>query len=529
MDYSQFNKQVYFKFKEKFGTNEFASLILLNCGFSTENRILNIPQDWSSLLTAQKVCSGKEVIPNYLGMIAIQVGIAFLRKDQDDYTATAFNYPLEDYLQYKPKYETGQEEIFERFEAWCRKNGLYVYLPEKKTGTGRYVQFPISLALLNGEDQEDLKRCFNSCGFPAYGDKDEVTFWRELRDLPDRIKRKKAKFERSNADLLNDLKKQIYFIYLRWDGSYAESNRTSTKRRSYRIGERSSFVMEFDCDQDNPSVSFLKNGVLLDALPDEINNGNFFVQDEYFAAEWSMTRPQNIDLKSSVSCAYVCKGKNSVADSIQEVLDCKNIYRFDELIILILSSEQITELSSVYPLLFGKTPTIRLVGGIKLPSEDMPCWMNGAGPLMVPQNFSQEQDCVWLEEISNTAKAPHEIRISEQGLISLSPGKYCIRFSAEYPAILFKIENFDRNSLCAGGGWLYEGNTFRVCDDSRKPDICGLDFSTLPNNSLKESDPVRQWMGLAMDNTTPLSKNESVIHTALRRAKDGIRIRIRES
>ena len=105
--------------------------------------------------------------------------------------------------------------------------------------------------------------------------------------------------------------------------------------------------MEFDCDQDNPSVSFLKNGVLLDALPDEINNGNFFVQDEYFAAEWSMTRPQNIDLKSSVSCAYVCKGKNSVADSIQEVLDCKNIYRFDELIILILSSEQITELSDM--------------------------------------------------------------------------------------------------------------------------------------------------------------------------------------
>lgn len=529
MDYFQFNKQVYCKFKEKFGTNELVSSILLSSGFNPDEEIRCIPQDWDLLLSMNRI-GPDEIIPNYLGMIAIQIGIAFYRTDRDNYTARAFTPPLEEYLHFRPRYANGQERMFEIFGVWCRKNGLYVFLPERRTGIGRYVQFPLSLALLNGEDQEDLKRCFYYCGFSAYGDKDEKTFWRELRNLPIRIKRKKENFERTNNYLLNDLKRQIYFIYLRWDGSYTEDNKSKTKKRSTKIEDRCSFIMELDCDQDNPPVSFLKNGVLLDDLPNEIMNGSFFIQDENYVAEWSMIRPQNIDVECNALYAYVCNNREGfVSDSIQKLSDRNIKCESNKLNIWIISKEQIKKLSFAHPVLFGKAPTIRLAGGIKLPSKDMPCWMKGAGPLMEPQNLGQEQDSVWLETISKDAKPPHEIKIADQSLISLPPGKYCIRFSAEYPAILFKIEVFDRNSLCAGGGWIYAGNTLRVCDESRKPDICGLDFSGLPKNSLKDYDPIRQWIKLAMKNNTPLSKNESVIHTVLRRAKDGIRIRVREN
>ena len=111
----------------------------------------------------------------------------------------------------------------------------------------------------------------------------------------------------------------------------------------------------------------------------------------------------------------------------------------------------------------------------------------------------------------------------------MSPGEYCIRFSAEYPAILFKIEDFDRVSLCTGGGWLYEKEHFSVCDNSRTPDICGLDFSGMPPNTLKKNNLIRQWMNLVMGNNTPISQNEGVIPKSLRRTKNGIRIRVRES
>ena len=176
--------------------------------------------------------------------------------------------------------------------------------------------------------------------------------------------------------------------------------------------------MELDCDQDNPSAVFLKNGALLDDLPDEISKGSFFVQDEKYVAEWSMIRPQNIDVECNALYAYVCNKESDISDSIQKLSDRKNIYGSNEVRIWILSKEQIKELSFTYPVLFGKAPSIRLVGGIKLPSEDMPCWMKGAGPLMERQNLPQEQDSVWLETISKDVKPPHIIKIADQELIS---------------------------------------------------------------------------------------------------------------
>ena len=107
-----------------------------------------------------------------------------------------------------------------------------------------------------------------------------------------------------------------------------------------------------------------------------------------------MIRPQNIDFERVFLCAYVCKGNNAVADDIKRLSDAKHIYNFDELNVWILSNEQLKELSSAHPYLFDKAPTIRLTGGIKLPSEKMPCWMKGAGPLMEAQNLNQEQDSV---------------------------------------------------------------------------------------------------------------------------------------
>lgn len=165
------------------------------------------------------------------GIVAIQLFAASKRANSEGLTVKNYrdrlsqvvDWDINDLQQWMSTY---QENIWLALYRWCDENYFQITKCTPRTGTGRYVQFPVNQALcvFTEEDLQYIAKCFvNKRLFPGE-DITQTDFWKTL-DI-DRYSLLKYFETRHAHDVVNnsvsdeDYLSQIYNYYLRWDGKY---------------------------------------------------------------------------------------------------------------------------------------------------------------------------------------------------------------------------------------------------------------------------------------------------------------------
>lgn len=198
------------------------------CGKIDKNLILSevrrlFRQNWEFAFKKDR-----DKVPNFLGLIGIQVYAACSMHKDNRYSARAYNPRLCDLLcidrstldqYFYPKY---QEKLWQEFESWAVKQGFFVSLPSKKTGPGRYIQYPLSQSLLNQEDLQWLPLLFEKAGLRPF----EALSFDDFISIISGVDRGNfltnhyynLKEQLIAEDRIESFNKQIFAFYLSWSG-----------------------------------------------------------------------------------------------------------------------------------------------------------------------------------------------------------------------------------------------------------------------------------------------------------------------
>jgi hypothetical protein len=168
-------------------------------------------------------------IPQFFGLLAVQVYVAHLMHKDEEYTANAYNPRLSTYLDISKQslqslYRDFQDDLWEGLKTWGSKNDITFLIPSTELGSWRYVKYPISQALLNQEDLKKLPFLFQAIGLRP---NESVSFddFRHLINESDKIPRLTRHYHQVKSKL-RDLNKedavlyQIYDYYSKWDGNH---------------------------------------------------------------------------------------------------------------------------------------------------------------------------------------------------------------------------------------------------------------------------------------------------------------------
>lgn len=521
--YKEFNQWVYERFfAQTIDTYSHIASIFIDVLEAENNKYFCDACDFLRECNWCQLCyTPKNDIPLYLGLIAIQLVAASSRQDDDLCTSAAYNPRLCQYLsgmddnKLQAKYRDAQENIYRDFENWCNKHHFSIYLAKDSTHY-RYIQYPLSLALLHKKDLASLPLFFHKCGLAVNDEIDFEWFMQiimgRVNGLPPNIYQKWNRL--IDTGRREAILKQIYSSYLNWDGQYEDDSRQCRSGNSLQTMDYSMYwapsidiTPEFYCNWELVEFPFC--------------DGCFFIQDSENINDWDRIKDNNITYSEHVEYAFVHIKETPFSKDLYTYFEASP-FCYEDIKIFRLSSQQVREMIALFPEKFKGIPSLRLTGGIKLNNRE---WMEGAGPVIVANDSYTMARLIRLgnkEQIIN-------INIAEQPLIHLSEGRYFLRYNPEMPAIHFKI-TFpvpveDRD---AKGGWCLGDNGYHVRDENSH--VHGLDFSQIPVEflhigTLQDGNAIRLWMELAVGVSTQNYDNENIIHKALRRSIDGIRNR----
>lgn len=525
-NYKKFNCWIYKKFEPLFDTYSSVASIFIDIYDNKNLSPVELSEislflknyKWERLCYTSPPQYGS--IPMYLGLISIQLIAAADRHDDKDFTANAYNPRLKKLLsidnnRLQKQYELAQEQIYADFEKWCIKHNLSIYL-SKTAMHHRYVQYPLSLALLHKDDIKSLGLFFHKSGI-AHDDEIDFELFSKIINNNQRFlsKRIRKLIENTDQELKKAIEKQMYLACKNWDGSYIEDHRpdkkyTSNKKQCdeytivWEAGNRREFPEFFADSEKVKDLSF-------------IGKGKFFVQDMEYPSDWNFTLEKYIDSQTNIKCVFIYI--NPLDDFIKKMINvagCEKKYEFDNYKLILLSDQDIYKLKDLFPEKFKCQPLICLSGGLKLSHRE---WMKDAGPIIEPHNYKKEtilfrnaKESKWIEK-----------KISEQPLRELSCGTYYLQYGDDSPFIHFKIcDPLPFEGHRSLSGWEASDNGFTV-SNTHNFHVSGMDFSKIPNDYIQiQGNIIRQWVTLATEKKVKKINNENLVHKILRRNNNGI-------
>lgn len=163
------------------------------------------------------------------GIVAIQLFAASKRANTDGLTVKNYRdrlsrvvgWDINDLQQWMESY---QENIWLSLYQWCDSHYFQITKCKPRSGTGRYVQFPVNQALrvFNEEDLFYIARAFVDKHLYPGEDLSQVDFWRIIskHSITNYFQTRHAYDVVDNSVSEDDYYSQIYNYYLRWNGKY---------------------------------------------------------------------------------------------------------------------------------------------------------------------------------------------------------------------------------------------------------------------------------------------------------------------
>ncbi len=109
---------------------------------------------------------------NFFGLIALQIYVAHQMGEIGRYSHQMYNPRLSDILKRDNKqtfyiellYERYQDQLWLELKDWCKEKGFFIEIPTVGKYKGRYIQYPLSQALLNQNDLSKMPILFATLG-----------------------------------------------------------------------------------------------------------------------------------------------------------------------------------------------------------------------------------------------------------------------------------------------------------------------------------------------------------------------------
>ena len=181
------------------------------------------------------------------GILAIQLLAASKREDSDGITETNYRERLSQVLDWDIDDLQGwmidyQEYFWNSLYKWCDNNGFKIAKCRRKTGAGRYVQYPVQQAnrVFTLKDLKYISYHFVENNLQPGEDIQERDFWKILKknSLALYVHTPHGKRLIQNSEYIQDAYTQIFNHFLRWDGSYSNYK----VNKSGRIESEKSFL-----------------------------------------------------------------------------------------------------------------------------------------------------------------------------------------------------------------------------------------------------------------------------------------------
>lgn len=478
---------------------------------------------------------------NFFGLAAIQVYVAHQMEDDDKYTCNQYNPRFIDILKgenienidIEKLYRLYQIQLWNGLKNWCTTYGFFLEIPKPKEKRNKYIQYPLSQALLNQKDLSSLPLLFAENSIKPYNKIGFTEFQKvikELDEIPKNIptphysKIKKRLIKIQNGSLLELLYRQVFEYYCNWDGEIPElAQKQILKRLNVQELEKSTNYLLYE-DQyfqilDHKYVLIESLNIDSSDLKQRIkkhyrlSNSDFiiFVKDEY--GDWVETKYLERGTKNLIviekgdSIEYLLKQ----IDSKLEVQDYKY---YSTLEITISEDYQAAGWLSI--LLKEKSKPYIIENGLKL---DRRVWMSQAGPTIIFEKIVE----AWL--ISSRASSNiEEIKLTDNNLsfklTAFLPGHYVLVVK-DFGKIKFEIKEPSVNANECIKGWNISKKPALWESNSEPFQICGL-----VNSFTTEQDPnseIRDWINVNINRFGKTkSQYNNQVTNAINQANHGI-------
>ena len=376
--------------------------------------------------------------------------------------------------------EDHQELYWETFYDWCDSHFFFVAKCKRKTGAGRYVQYPIMQSQCVFTE-EDLK--YIACAFVDYDllpgeDISETDFWRVLDrySLISYFKTRHSHEVRDNSRSDEDYKRQIFNYYLRWDGEYKLGYNSAVKRQTTK--EADEFIYLTD---DFSKLQFRNSNLKLTKEIDVSKLTYSHISRLFSFKHKGLILFKKDDIYDNYwqECRYL--DENDEEDIKEEGIalvftnQCNHriIYK-SELLIKRYANISIYRVKYSYTTsdLYAEKRFYSLEGGLKIGRNS---YLLGAGPSLVVTRKSR----FWIDGKPNDASKDETFDLS-----GLDTGTHSIRFP-NYKRIEFEIVRHD----ALHPQWLDSYNKWNIdlegsLWESVNIDngIVGLDYTSIPQN-----------------------------------------------
>ena len=377
--------------------------------------------------------------------------------------------------------EDHQEYYWETFYDWCDSHFFFVAKCKRKTGAGRYVQYPLmqSLCVFTEEDLKCIAGAFVDYDLLPGEDLAERDFWRIINrySLNSYFKTRHSHEVIYNSRTEDDYKRQIFNYYLRWDGEYKLGYSSSVKKQTAKDADEFIYLTE-----DLSKLQFrnanlkLTNELDVSKLTYKEISSLFsfkhkglilFKKDDIYDNYWQECRYLEEDDEDN-------EGEEGIA--LVFTNQCKHRITYkSELLLKKYANVSIYRVKHSYSTsdLYTTKRFYSLEGGLKIGRSS---YLLGAGPLLVVTKKSR----FWVDGEPMESSSENSFDLS-----CLEAGNHSVRFP-NYKRIEFEIVRDNAFSP----QWLDNYNKWGIdvegaLWDSFKKEIgiVGLDYTSIPQDS----------------------------------------------
>ena len=459
-------------------------------------------------------------ISHIKGILAIQLYAASKRANsggitvknyRDRLSQVLLNWDMNDLQRWM---EEHQEFYWESFYDWCDSHFFFVAKCKRKTGAGRYVQYPLMQSQCVFTE-EDLK--YIACAFVDYDllpgeDLTERDFWRNINryQLLTYFRTRHSREVRENSRTDEDYMRQIFNYYLRWDGEYKLGYSSTVKTKTAKDKDEFLYLtedlsklqfrssnLELIKDLDTSKLtydaisrlfSFKHKGLILFKKDDVYDN--YWQECRYLEEDEDDDEDtggeEGIALVFTNHCSHRIKSKSHLL-----IKSYKNV-----------SIYRVRHSYSTGDLYTTKR-FYSLEGGLKVGRSS---YLQGAGPALVVSKKCR----FWVDGEPMDSSAKDTIDLS-----GLEAGRHSIRFP-NYKRIEFDIVQHEASHpiwMDVYNKWNIEMEGAYWDSTKKETGIVGLDFTYIPQNNISElkGTVLQRWGKMQVFKTMQENETNSVI------------------